>query len=662
MRIGPVEVSRNGIVWGKSGFGRLFEMVRESQIFRGTVSNPYEQVAAVNKAVKAIADNLPQAEIAFYNFKTNEEVDDAELERLFYSPNPEQSSHDFIESMAAYFAYTGEIALQKVTSFGNLAGTTKLPAQLIPLDPECLTEQLSVRKDQILGWHYDSIGYRPEDIILIKTWNPKNRFRGVRPISSIGGYIDLDYKSLQFNRRFFDNDATPGFMLTTDKSLDEKQRDRLRTWQESRHRGYDNAHKIAVFDNGLKPALTARTHQEMEFLEQSRYTREEILGNWRVPKALFNITEDLNYATFNGQMKIFWLYTLMPIMRKIEEGINRHIVTPYNPNIYFAFKVDNVPAFQEDFKDKVTTAKVLFDMGFTADEINQKLNLGFDEEEWRKHWWIGFGQVPADVALDEANNPPDPSTGDGGQDNAPSPKSAGDMVAYKSWQFFITKQKPVEDRLLSKVRRHFYDLRKEVLSNLEKQGGALEALANWGEADNSLKNSVQPAIHKAVEEGVEIAKAQVGKKTALDEMIASKVAAYTSVRANKIVEINRTVKKRIASELQAGIVAGETTLQLSERVKSVFNAASSRAITIARTESAGAVNGGSNLYYREAGIVKKRWITAGDELVRESHREVNGEVVLTADHFSNGLSYPGDQAGQAEDIINCRCTVAPVIR
>jgi hypothetical protein len=40
---------------------------------------------------------------------------------------------------------------------------------------------------------------------------------------------------------------------------------------------------------------------------------------------------------------------------------------------------------------------------------------------------------------------------------------------------------------------------------------------------------------------------------------------------------------------------------------------------------------------------------------------VDGQVVAVNSSFSNGLDYPGDQKGDAGDVINCRCTLLPVI-
>jgi len=655
-----------GAVEQKSGsWSSLWPMAMEWLIFKNKrLTKPFLESSNVYKAISAIASNIPQAEIAFYKEGTNEEVEDKALSDLFYRPNPYESWHDFIESVAGHFAASGEAFIIKEQSLGQAVGTRRLPGQLWTDAATKFETIIDKRTGLLTGWKYNNRTLKPEEVIHIKTFNLYDRFRGACPLDVMDGEIQLDYKSLQYNARFLDNDATPSFILSTDKNLTDDQRKRLTEWAEKRNKGIENAGKMTIFDNGMKPEVLAKSHKDMEFSEQRNFAREEILGAWKTPKALFNITEALNYATFTGQMKIFWLYTLVPIMRKIEEGINYGLVEAYNPNIYFAFKLDNIPAFQEDFASKVTTAKTLFDMGFTGNEINQKLNLGFEEADWREYWWIGFGQVPADAAAATATPDAtvDPNADPAAKGAPPVADKRDGLFALKTWRSFVAKQAPIETRFHAKVKRYFLDLRKTTLSAVYQGGKSVDAMVNWGGKDEELKKLTLPMYRKAIQDGVEVGKELVGKKSVIDDVLNQKVESMVSVAADKIKGINNTIKKQLGSTLDLGITAGESIEQLADRVREVFNVAERRSFVIARTETAGAVNAGTNLYYTEVGIEKKRWVTAGDELVRESHRKIDGETQYPEDRFSNGLAYPGDQeSGDAGEVVNCRCTISPVL-
>jgi len=86
-----------------------------------------------------------------------------------------------------------------------------------------------------------------------------------------------------------------------------------------------------------------------------------------------------------------------------------------------------------------------------------------------------------------------------------------------------------------------------------------------------------------------------------------------------------------------------------------------QALRIARTETTIAMNTATNQAGIDSGVlIKKEWISAGDGNERPSHRELNGDSVELGQQFSNGLMYPGDPSGAADEIINCRCTFLQV--
>ena len=107
-------------------------------------------------------------------------------------------------------------------------------------------------------------------------------------------------------------------------------------------------------------------------------------------------------------------------------------------------------------------------------------------------------------------------------------------------------------------------------------------------------------------------------------------------------------------------------VQASERVLGVSNP---RKYNIARTETIGSLNGGRLLGFEESGVEMKEWLSAEDEVVRESHAELEGEKVplngtfgaQSASFEPPNLRFPGDPGGSPHEIINCRCTMLPVL-
>ena len=52
-----------------------------------------------------------------------------------------------------------------------------------------------------------------------------------------------------------------------------------------------------------------------------------------------------------------------------------------------------------------------------------------------------------------------------------------------------------------------------------------------------------------------------------------------------------------------------------------------------------------------------QWIATDDDRTRDSHLELNGEITYAdgTGVYSNGLAHPGDENGDIEEWINCRC-------
>jgi uncharacterized protein with gpF-like domain len=63
--------------------------------------------------------------------------------------------------------------------------------------------------------------------------------------------------------------------------------------------------------------------------------------------------------------------------------------------------------------------------------------------------------------------------------------------------------------------------------------------------------------------------------------------------------------------------------------------------------------------------MERRWMAALDDRTRDAHGSADGQIVKVDKPFNVGgeeLMYPGDPAGSAENVINCRCTQEPVIK
>lgn len=133
-----------------------------------------------------------------------------------------------------------------------------------------------------------------------------------------------------------------------------------------------------------------------------------------------------------------------------------------------------------------------------------------------------------------------------------------------------------------------------------------------------------------------------------------------------VTDITARTESRLHHILASSIGDRLSPADIAERITdSISSMSESRALTIARTESAKAVNTGQHMEMLDAseqlGLeTTKTWVATQDAKTRDTHLAADGQSVWMADPFDVGddeLQYPSDPDGSAEETINCRCAV-----
>ena len=161
---------------------------------------------------------------------------------------------------------------------------------------------------------------------------------------------------------------------------------------------------------------------------------------------------------------------------------------------------------------------------------------------------------------------------------------------------------------------------------------AEDFLAQW-----NLANKLDPKIFRSW-----IDKRQVQVSKYLDETTGADV---------------RTLLAKASAE-------GQGVPDMVAAVQGYFDNIAYRAERVARTEVIGTNNYATVEEYKENGGKWKQWLATQDKLTRDDHAEADGQMVAIDEPFDVGgeqLEYPGDVAGSAANVCNCRCTWLPVI-
>jgi len=296
---------------------------------------------------------------------------------LNYRPNPYQSAQDFRSSIFTDFILEGNIFI-----YFDGAFLYHLPAVNMQILPDA--------KTFIAGYKYNNMqDFKPSEIIHIRDVCSSSIYRGSSRLMSANRSIDILYKMQAFQETFFDNGAIPGMVLTTENTLSQVAKQKtIQNWMT----GYspkNGARKPMILDSGLKPSnLLNSSFQDMDFDNSIKSHDIKILKALGVPSILL---DGGNNANISPNMRLFYLETVMPIVRKFVSAMERH----------FGYDIEaitsSVSALQPDLKDIAAYNSTLVNGGvISANEA--RVELRYDPKPGHDDL-----RIPANIAGSAAN-------------------------------------------------------------------------------------------------------------------------------------------------------------------------------------------------------------------------------------------------------------------
>ncbi len=497
----------------------------------------------------------------------------------------------------------------------------------------------------------------------------------------------------RYSYSFLRNGAVPAALVVTEEWPTKEARNRFRNQWQATHRGVENAGKVAFAEVGregdapvgqsIDVKVLGLSQKDARFIEQHRAALEMVAISLGVPWSKL----DASGRTFDnaGQEDLsWWEGTILPLLHTMEDEWNMDLAPRLGREVLW-FDLSKVRALQHRV-DPVTAAvgaptlvqaqlmtinEARADYGLapvkdgdrmmTVDEINALRGAADPQAVVRA----------LDALTVEVRKPtPDPII-----ITQPAPPERRDAVDHEArrariWRRTDRKVTAYERQLERIMRRLFARQADATLRRLEGKRGrqATRATDAAGIFDPEFWRTQTADDVRGLYEAVAATVAadlddvfDLGfsiDDPAVQELIMS--------RANQLAgNVTDTTYRRIQAELAEGTAAGDDVTALAARVRAVFeDAATSRALTIARTEVISAYNGATRTFAAVAPadvVAGQEWISTRDARTREEHATVDGQVVTGSDPFTVGgeqLLYPGDPAGSPENVVNCRCTLA----
>lgn len=245
------------------------------------------------------------------------------LTKLFRRPNRWQTWFEFIGYATTSLCLRGNAFI--VVERDRDAN----PIELVPIAPDRATIMLT--EDGELWYRINSrrlgmgILVPPDDMIHLKNIS-MDGYVGVSPIAVAQDVIGLALATQQHGGVLFRQGGQIGGVVSHPGQLSKEAADRIaNSWRET-HAGVQNAHKVAILEEGMSFTKVAITNEEAQFLETRRFQVIDICRLYGVPPHRLG---ELDKATLNNieqQNQQYIDSALKPTTRSIEQLFDHHLL------------------------------------------------------------------------------------------------------------------------------------------------------------------------------------------------------------------------------------------------------------------------------------------------------------------------------------------------
>lgn len=588
-----------------------------------------------------------------------------------YKPKPYMSFNELNYIALIYFFYRGEYMVEIVEE----------PfLYLQPINPQRMT----LNTDKTTWKYDDGIERRTilnENLIYVKLLNPDDELgRGLSPVDVLKSELANEKSAIRYNTNYFKNHGQiGGFFYDSEGKARVEDMQVIVKQFDSIHKGEEKAYKTLGLPGGIRYEDFKQTMQEMQFLESVKDTRDKFLAILGIHKSLFGVTDQVNRSVSEEATRMLWLHTLKPQMIRIQETYNSVLFNRYFPLYTFTYDFSQVEELKRSIDTIDKQARLLKFLGYTTNEINEFLKIGMQEidDPVMNIRTLPTGVIPFSE-FDQENSQEtatakidDKNIDDILIDYFPPEdiKEIQSSTIYRENKYIKSIERlksSSEKELAGKIGKFFSielgDVIRIVLGNKKASDDKIDVNTTLAEIMNKINDNksklssrVKPVLEKHSLEMDKFAISFIRSKESAsipEEIIES--------MSNEIKSISNYSYKMIRNQIKSGVEAGETIDQIADRIKDVYKFQSARARVIARTETLKLVERTTEKRYMESGVQKKQWLNTGGPESREEHNAnaAQGPIPIN-EPFQNGQMNPGD--GDASQVVNCRCTMIPII-
>ncbi len=594
----------------------------------------YRTQPNVRTCVDFIARNV--AQIGLHTFRRLSETDRQRLRDLDHGmawtlahPNPWTTPYRLIEGMVADFGVFFNAYWWKVKGVDGRV-------QLVPLRPEMVAvygDLLPTGYD--VGFETQTKHLDPGELVHFRGYNPANRTVGLSPLETLRRVLAEEFATGEYREHFWKNAARQSAVI--ERPLDAPEwsptsRARYTAEFEAMYSGGANSGKTIVLEEGMKLNKNSFSAQESEYLQGRKLTREECARAYHIPLPMVGILDNANFANMREAHKQLYQDCLGPILAMIEDEIDLQLLPefPNSDGVYVEFNIQE--KLSGSFEEQAQSFQSAVGRPWmTPDEARARLNmpsLGGDADQLA---------TPLNVLIGGQASP---------RDSAPKGLLLGTKAAEGDIDPTLPELRGRHMEKWAEVLSRFFGRQQSAIIGRVREGAGIETVWSDGERwDGELSADLL-----RLSSATALVWARYMAEQMDIELDEARMESYLAASAsNAAVAINATTHNQVATALSDEVP--------KDAVKRLFEiAAGSRAREISRSRVTSMANFGAHEGAKQAGLSKKTWqVNSGNP--RDDHAAMNGMTIGIGELFPTGQRWPGDPAGGAAEVANCKCSI-----
>lgn len=285
----------------------------------GTVVNQNTafQVSAIFSAVSLISSTVSTLPLDVYIRQDGD--------RRPFRPRPEWVLQPDVDTTrSAFYGAVIVSMLLEGNAFIRIYNNDQgLPVSFSVLNPNTVTIKRNGIGQVLFEVENEERAFTQDEMIFIPDVVRPGQMRGVSRIEALKEDFSLAQALTNYSAKFFGSGTHTSGYIEVPNNITADQAKNLSEAFDSRHRGWNKAHKTAVLSGGAKYTPTTTDPQQSQMIEAKDQSVATIARAFNIPPHLLGLDTGMSYASVE-QNNLAWItHCLRPLATKIENGFSK---------------------------------------------------------------------------------------------------------------------------------------------------------------------------------------------------------------------------------------------------------------------------------------------------------------------------------------------------